>query len=192
MVCPLVLIKVHGSSPANSVPHFGSDQHSALCSPQVKLWFHFVFKPGKHLYRPPALFPLRLPARFSITSEFPSRPYLGSLQGTADLREVGASPEISLSTLFYFAVAAAGWRTGVGTQVAASSWRSKVALKLSHLSYLPLRDLSLRGGITATCVILCFPYLCFLLLPKVHNAGGADYPLCPILRTSAPHPPASP
>ena len=44
------------------------------------------------------LFPLQLLARFSITSVFPSRFYLGSFQGTADPREVGASPVICLSS----------------------------------------------------------------------------------------------
>lgn len=72
-----------------------------------------------------------------------------------------------------FCCAAAVWFSGVDTpEAASSSWRAKLALVPSHLSYLPLWDVSLGEGLRATCVNACLPYLGFRLLPKVHSVEG--------------------
>ena len=152
------------------------------------MWFHFVFKPRKHLCGPLALFPLQLMARFSITSEFPSRFYLGSFQGTADLREVGASPVICLSSFILLCrCSLVQWCGHTGGSLLLLKSQACFGT-LPPLIPPTLGRKSRRGTQSNLCQ--CLPSLSRFPFPSQgpQCKGDQDSPLGPILRCSTSHP----
>lgn len=125
------------SSPANSALTLAltSTQH---CAPPRSSCGSTLF--SKHLCGPLAPLPPPAPGQVLNNLCVPFKILSGVLPRNSR-SEGSGSITCDLSVLFYFVVAAAGWFSGVDTpEAASSSWRAKLALELSHLSYLPLWD----------------------------------------------------